>query len=161
METRRILKEGFIAGLVLYMTVALFFAGVNVLAGRSPFYTALVLGQPLLGAVPDPLDPSPTAPAVMAFNSVHLLASLALGAAAAVLVGAIEKMRGAWYVFFFIFVAGSIVTIVGLGVLTAETSHLLPWHSVATAHLAGAATTTAYLWWSHATPEPDLGEPTG
>lgn len=161
MDTRRILKEGFVAGLVLYVTVAVFFAAVNVFMGRSPFHTAHLLGQPLLGVAPDPLAPSPTAPAVMAFNGLHVVASLLLGVAAAVLVGAMERMRSAWYVFFFIFVAGSIVTILGLGILTAEVTHVLPWHSVATAHLAGAATTTAYFWWAHATPEVESGETVG
>jgi hypothetical protein len=153
MDTRRFLKEGFVAGIVLYVTVAVFFAAVNAFMGRSPFYTAHLLGQPLLGAAPDPLTPSPVAPAVMAFNGLHLVASLLLGIAAAALVGAMESMRNAWYVFFFVFVAGSIMTILALGVLTAEVTHVLPWHSVATAHLAGAATTTAYFWWAHATPE--------
>lgn len=157
MQTKRIRKEGFIAGLVLYVTVAVFFGVVNVFVGRSPFHTAHLLGQPLLGVTPDPLAPSPSAPAVVAFNGLHLVASLALGVAGALLVGAIEQMKDAWYVFFFIFVAGSIVSILGLGILTAEVSHVLPWHSVAAAHLAGAATTTAYFWWAHATPEGDSG----
>ncbi len=158
MEAGRILREGFTAGLVLYLTVAVFFAAVNVFVGRSPFHTAHVLGDPLLGPAADPLGPSPRLPAVIAFNGLHVVASVVLGLGAALLVGAVERMRDAWYVFFFIFVAGSIVMILGLGVLAAEVSDVLAWHSVATAHLAGAATTTAYLWWAHATPEVDEGE---
>ena len=149
-EYWRILKDGFLAGAVLYITVAVFFAVVNVLVGRSPLYTAHVLGEALLGGAPDPLDPSPIGPAVAAFNGLHLVGSLLLGIAAALLVGAMERARDAWYVFFFIFVAGSIVMVLGLGVLVAEMSHVLPWHSVATGHLAGAAATTGFLWGLHA-----------
>ena len=152
----RVLKDGFLAGVALYLTVAVFFAVVNIFVGRSPLHTAHVLGEALLGGTPDPLDPAPSGPAVAAFNGVHLVGSLVLGIAAAMLVGAIERARDAWYVFFFIFVAGSIVMILGLGILVAELSHVLAWHSVATGHLAGAAVTTAVLWWLNAMrPDPE------
>jgi len=153
----RILKDGFLAGVALYLTVAVFFAVVNMFVGRSPLHTAYVLGEALLGGTPDPLDPAPSGPAVAAFNGVHLTGAMVLGIAAAMLVGAIERARDAWYVFFFVFVAGSIVMILGLGILAAELSHVLPWHSVATGHLAGAAVTTAVLWWIHAL-RPDIEE---
>jgi hypothetical protein len=145
-----VLKEGVLAGFVLFLTVAVFFALVNVFMGRWPFHTAQVLGEPMLGPAPDPLSPDRRWAAVAAFNGTHLLGSIVLGVAAAALAQAIERAKIAWYVFFFIFVAGSIVMILGLGILAAEVAHLLAWHSVATAHLAGAATTTAFLWWTHA-----------
>jgi len=147
--SQSVLRMGLMAGLVLYLTVALFFAGLNVLMGRSPLFTAQILGQPLLGSPPFPLETRGTWTAVMAFNGVHLAGSLALGMTAALLTCAMERARRAWYFFFLILVAGSVLTILALRVLTAEVVHVLAWRSVITAHLAGAVTTTAYLLWAH------------
>jgi len=136
--------------LVLYLTVALFFVGVNLLVGRSLLYTVELLGEPLVG--PRPVVPGPEWrwAARLAFNGVHLAGSLVLGLAAAVLFRGVEGARGASWSFPMILVVGSAVVLLGLQVLAAEVAPMLLWRSVLSAHLAGAATTTAYLLWSHA-----------
>jgi hypothetical protein len=137
-------REGFIAGLILYGIVALFFVVANLAVGYPPFQTAALLGTPLLR---DP-GADPTG-AILAFNGIHLAGSILLGFAAAILTAAVERLRRAWYVFFFVFIAGSILAIVALGVLAAEMSHVLPWSWVALAHLLGAGAVATYLGWAH------------
>jgi len=141
-------RRGIVAGLVLYLTVAAFLAGLNLLAGRSPFYTVQLLGEPLLGARPVVPGPAWHWFAGLTFNTVHLMASLLLGMAAAFLIGAAEHARRSRWVFLLLFVVGSVVVLLGLQILTAEGSWILAWRSVLSAHLAGAVTTTAYLLWS-------------
>jgi len=142
-------RRGIVAGVVLYLTVAAFFAGLDLLAGRSPFHTVRFLGEPLLGGRPLVPDPEWRWFAGLTFNTVHLLASLLLGMAAAFLIRGAERARRARWVFLLLFVAGSFVVLLGLQILTAEASGILVWRSVVSAHLAGAVTTTAYLLWAH------------
>lgn len=147
--TRRAVKEGFVAGLILYAAVAFFFLAVNLMAGRPPFHTAALLGGALFGGLRDPagvvMDPG----WIMSYNGVHLLASLVLGFAASFIVALIDTHRMAWYGFFFLFLATFLISLVLLGVLTVELAGVLRWHSVITGHLAGAVVTWGYLAWAH------------
>jgi hypothetical protein len=157
-------RRGVVAGLVLYLTVALFFAGVNLLVGRSPFYTVELLGEPLVG--PRPMVPGPEWrwAARLAFNGVHLVGSLLLGLAAAVLFRGVERAREARGSFLLILVVGSAGVLLGLQVLAAEAEPMLLWRSVLSAHLAGAVTTTAYFLWSRGAgseANPAQGDPGG
>ncbi len=150
-------RQGLTAGLLLYLTVALFFAALNVLAGRSPFHTVELLGEPFLGRRP----PFPGAEwrwaARLTFNGVHFVASLALGVGAAFLARGAERARRGRWIFLFLLVVGSAVVILALQVLTAEARLLLPWHTIVSAHLAGAVTTTAYLVWTRQPPAEGAG----
>jgi hypothetical protein len=141
------LFQGLVAGVVLYLTVAVFFAGVNLLAGRSAFHSVELLAEPLLGQRPVVPGPEWRWAARLTFNGVHLAGSLILGVAAAFLAAGAERARRARWVFLLILVVGSILLLLGLQILTADVSQYLPWHSVLTAHLAGAITTTAFLLW--------------
>jgi hypothetical protein len=154
---RETILQGFTAGVVLFLTVALFFAGVNLLLGRPALHTVELLGRPLLGPAPDPLAPSRRWAAVGTFSGIHLVGSLLLGVAAVLLFRAMERTRRAWSFFLFFFVVGSVATILGLQILTAEASQVLPWRSVVTAHLAGAVTTTGYLLWARVRVEGQAG----
>ncbi len=143
------LFQGLMAGGILYLTVAVFFAGVNLLAGRSAFHTVELLAEPLLGRRPVVPGPEWRWATRLTFNGVHLAGSLVLGVAAALLAVGAERARRARWVFLLILVVGSVLLLLGLQILTADVSEYLPWHSVLTAHLAGAITTTAFLLWVH------------
>jgi hypothetical protein len=148
-DAAQIIREGLVAGLVLYATVAVFFALTSLVGGHSPFHTVRLLGGLLVTSTPGALAPHEEWAGALAFNGVHLVASLALGIIASAVTRIMEVARDAWYFFFFLFVAGAVAMIAGLGVLTAEFSHIVPWYSVAVAHLAGALAATLYLVWAH------------
>lgn len=149
MKAERVLTlfQGLVAGVILYLTVAVFFAGVNLLAGRSAFHTVELLAEPILGRRPVVPGPEWRWAARLTFNGVHLAGSLILGVAAAFLAAGAERARRARWVFLLLLVVGSVLLLLGLQILTADVSQSLPWHSVLTAHLAGAITTTAFLLW--------------
>jgi hypothetical protein len=147
--TRRALKEGVIAGLILYASVAAFFLVVNLAAGRPPFLTAALLGGALFGGLRDPAQLALEPGWIVSYNAVHLVASLVLGLGASLVVALIDSHRMAWYGFFFLFVATFVMSLLLLGVLTVELAGVLRWHSVVTGHLAGGVVTWGYLAWAH------------
>jgi hypothetical protein len=102
----RTLLHGAVAGLVGYLSIAFLFAIVNIIAGRSPFYTAAVLGTGLTSgtaeAAPVAIAPGP----IFAYNALHLIIFLIIGVLASSLVTWSEHGEpGAarWYVGLFLF----------------------------------------------------------
>lgn len=91
----RLLVHALVAGILGYAAIVAFFAIANVLAGRSPFFTAAVLGNALLG------DPSTavSARSVAVYNGLHLVAFLLLGAVAAWISDLVERRPELWYLF--------------------------------------------------------------
>ena len=83
----RLFVHGLVAGVFGYAAIVAFFAFANVLAGRSPFFTAAVLGNALLG------NPSTaiSVPSVAVYNGLHLVAFLLLGGAAAWMADLVER----------------------------------------------------------------------
>lgn len=96
-RTKSILVGGLVSGLIGYGTVVLVVSLLNVLGGRSPFYTAAVFGSTLFYGLRDPaslvIDPGP----VLAYNMVHLLAFLGIGFLASGLVALAERYPAAQY----------------------------------------------------------------
>jgi len=141
--------EGLVTGLIGYVTVVLVFAVVNLLDGEGIFHTAALLGSALFFDAanrPEPvLGPAP----IIAYNGVHMLASIVIGLAAAWLVFQAEKHRPLWYVVFFIFLAGFIYSVVVMGVFAAELAEILPWPMIVLTNLAAGVTAGGYLWWRH------------
>lgn len=51
---RRVLADGLIAGSLAYAVVAVFISAVDLLGGRSPFFTASLRGEVLVGGADAP-----------------------------------------------------------------------------------------------------------
>lgn len=148
-ERARILVEGLIAGLIGYVTVALFYGVVNLLWGRSPFFTAALLGAALVEHPGGVAAVEVTAPAVIAYNGVHLVAFLAIGFGAAWLVFETERYPRFWYPVFFLFVAAFIYSLAAILVFAAPVADAAFWWSVAGANVVAAVAMGAYLWRAH------------
>ncbi|MFI5311980.1 MAG: hypothetical protein ACHQQ3_12145 [Gemmatimonadales bacterium] len=106
-KTLDMLWQGLFAGFLGFMTIILVFAVANVGAGRSPFYTAAVLGATLFYGVTDLSQMATTiAPYVFAYTGLHLMAFLIFGLAGSVLATIAERGAILWYpgIFFFLFV---------------------------------------------------------
>lgn len=88
---RLTLLDGLYAGLIGYAIVVVFFAVLNLLAGRSMFYTAAVFGAALFEGFTSPTPTEVTAGPVLAYNMVHLLGFLGLGMAGSWLIAKAEE----------------------------------------------------------------------
>ena len=78
-RTRAFLSGGFWAGFIGYVTVVVLVAVFNMVAGRSPFYTAALFGNALLFGETDASSLAIAPGPVLAFNMIHLLVFLVLG----------------------------------------------------------------------------------
>jgi hypothetical protein len=118
-ETRHVLEQGLVAGVLGHITVALVFAVGNLAAGRSLLYTPAVLGAYLFYGVTDPTQVQIQAGYVMAYNGTHLLVFLAFGLIGSWLAMIADRGWQLWYlaIFFFLFVAFHIFGFVQLTAL--------------------------------------------
>lgn len=147
--TERVLIGGLYAGLLGYATVVIVSAALNVLTGRSPFYTVAMLGSGLFYGLERPdalvIRPGP----VLAYNMVHLLVFLAIGLVASWLVTLAERHVIAIYG---ILVLLLVVAAHLYGALVLFAEPLLgawSWWHLGVASLAAAAVMAWYLWRAH------------
>jgi hypothetical protein len=82
-STERLWSEGLFTGLIGYATAIAVVGVIDLLAGRSMFYTPALFGATLFYGLDDPYGLVVAAGPVLAYNMVHLLAFLVLGLAAA------------------------------------------------------------------------------
>jgi len=99
----RFFVEGTVAGFIGYGVVAALFALLNLVQGRSIFYTAALLGSDLFYGLESPADlvigPGP----VLAYNGVHLVGFLLVGVFMGWLVGLAERIPQGWYLILILF----------------------------------------------------------
>lgn len=143
------ITEGLVAGLIGYVTVVALFGVINLAGGEALFQTARLLGSALFFGVRDAAAAVAGPAPVIAYNGVHILASLFIGVVAAWLIFQTEKNHPLWFIVFFVFLAGFIFSVVVMGVLAAEMVHLLSWPVILSANLAAGVTAGVYLWWRH------------
>jgi hypothetical protein len=148
-ERAQILTQGFVAGLIGYAAVALFFVLVNIVGGRSPFHTAAALGAVLFYGLEDParlvIEPGP----VFAYNGFHLILSVVVGTVGAWLVFETERHHFMWYFVFMIFLAGFVYSVTAIGIIAAEIANVVPWWSVVAANVVWVIALGSYLWFQH------------
>ncbi len=141
--------QGLIAGFIGYAAVALFFAIINVIAGRSPFFTAAFFGGALFYGVRDPAQVTVWPGAVLAYNGVHLLMFLALGMIASWLAYLSERGPQFWYIgaILFLFVVFHMYGFVLL--LTGGIQTVIPTWTVFVATVLAGTAMFGYLLWVH------------
>src|SRR3989442_4230488 len=82
MQLTRILREGFMAGLIGAAAVALWFLVVDVIAGR-PFFTPAMLGSAVFWGVHDPAQVVIAFSRVLPYTMIHVCAFIIVGTVAA------------------------------------------------------------------------------
>jgi hypothetical protein len=141
----RIMKEGLFGGFIAYGAVVVVLALLNAAQGRSIFYTAAAMGAVLFhggdAAASLTLDPQP----ILAYNGVHLLASILVGVVAAYMVHETELYRPLWYLGLMLLVAVGLYAVVLVGVLGVEIGGVLDWTTVLVGAAAWAGAMTAYF----------------
>ena len=146
---RETIGQGVTAGLIGFATVASFFALANVLAGKSPFYTAALLGAAVFHGATDPSRVAVSPENVLLYNGLHLVTFLAFGVIASALARLADRGAQLWYVglFFFIFVAFHLVGVAqGLATpMRSAISDVAVWG----AGMLASGAMAAYLLWQH------------
>src|SRR5207245_7715335 len=89
MQLTRILREGFIAGLIGAGAVALWFLIVDTVAGR-PFFTPAMLGSAVFWGVHDPSLVVIEYSRIIGYTMIHVSAFLIVGTVSAVLAAEVE-----------------------------------------------------------------------
>src|SRR5438034_720904 len=151
MQLTRILREGFIAGLIGGGVVALWFLIVDIIAGR-PFFTPAMLGSAVFWGVHDPALVVIEYSRIIGYTMIHVSAFIIVGTIAAVLAAEVEVAPATFYlvvVFFAIFEFGFYVTV---AVLAQPLLGALAWWNVAIGN-AIAAYGMGYYLWSEALPD--------
>lgn len=139
-STLEVWQDGLISGVIGYASIAAYFAVLNLLDGRSPWFTLGTLGHAFFGSgSPGPL---------IAFNGLHLFVFLALGVVATFMIQEIEQHPAFWYAVFFVFVAGFIFGYLVLLVLTGALAGTSPL-TLAFGNLIAALAMGLYLFWRH------------
>jgi hypothetical protein len=145
----RVWTEGMVAGIVGYAVVDLSFAIVNVLLGRSPFFSAALLGSRLFFGLDDPSELVIQVGPVLAYNGAHLVVFLGLGFVTAWLANFAERGPSFWYIGLVMFLVIVAHVVAAFLVLTEPLRAVLSaWHVLATTFLATLAM-TGYIWWIH------------
>lgn len=151
MDTKRnrMLADGLAAGFVGYLAVVVMLAAWNLLVGRSPFFTAALLGEALFAGLRDPglvvIEPG----MVLAFNGVHLVAFLLFGYFGAWLTYETELHPEFWYLAFALFVLAVVVGLGWAAALSVMGGTLLAPAIVVAASVVGAGAVAGYLTLSH------------
>jgi len=146
MDRKRMLVEGMVAGFLAYLVVAGFFVLVNLGMGRSPFHTAFLLGEAIGAQGP---GVNGTVGVILAANALHLIISMTVALAAAWLVMELEHHHAMWYGVMMVFLGGFFLSVVVMGMLTAQIAPVVSWPQVAAANFMGAFVIGRYLWRSH------------
>lgn len=141
-QRQRHLVNGLIAGTIGYAVIVVFFATANAVQGRSPFFTAAVLGNALLGEPSTSISAAPVA----VFNGLHLCAFLLLGAAAAGIAGLVERRPQLWYLLLFLGVVVFFHLFGVVAALAAPAGGAVPMSHILVASLLAVGAMSAWLW---------------
>ena len=148
MDFKRIVREGFVAGLIGAVSVATWFLLVDLVAGRA-FFTPAMLGDALFWGVRSPAQVQIAFPSVVGYTMVHMLAFVVVGMVAALLAYEVELFPHALFivvVFFAVFEFGFYVI---LAILASPLLGALAWWNVAIGNTIAAAGMGYYLWRMH------------
>src|SRR5881628_112338 len=148
MHLTRVLREGFVAGLIGAGAVALWFLIVDVIAGR-PFFTPAMLGSAVFWGVRDPALVVIEYSRIIGYTMIHVSAFIVVGVVAAALAAEVEVAPPTLYllvVFFAVFEFGFYVTV---AIIAQPLLGALAWWNVAIGNAIAALGMGYYLWRQH------------
>jgi hypothetical protein len=149
----RVYQEGIIAGILGALTVAVWFLVVDMMHGR-PFYTPTVLGTALFGrgVWPATLETMPASFEMVAmFTWVHVLAFVAVGVAAALLIAVAERHPSLGFGIVLLFVILEACFTVAVMIVAQPVLRALTWQAILVANFLAAAVIAGYFWLRHPT----------
>src|SRR5947199_233989 len=144
MQLTRILREGFIAGLIGAAAVALWFLIVDVIAGR-PFFTPAMLGSAVFWGVHDPAQVVIEFSRVLPYTMIHICAFIIVGTVAAALAAEVEVAPPTLYLIVVSFAVFEFGFYIMLAVLAQPLLGALAWWYVAIGNAIAAYGMGYYL----------------
>jgi uncharacterized membrane protein YphA (DoxX/SURF4 family) len=144
-----LLREGILAGLIGAGCIAVWFLGVDMVAGH-PFFTPATLGRGLLRILgPVPVDQS-VVTLVLVYTVFHVMAFMVVGVLAALLIDVAGREPSVLVGFVVLFAAFEVgfYALVGL-MQQASSLGTLVWYQVMLGNLIAAVAMGAYLWRAH------------
>ena len=148
MDMQRILREGFVGGLIGAGAVAFWFLIVDMIAGR-PFFTPGMLGSAVFWGARDPAEVVITFQAVIGYSMLHVVAFMLVGIVAALLAALVDSFPSTLFlvvVFFVIFEVGFYIIV---AIMARPLLGGLAWSNVAIGNLIAAGGMGYYLWHVH------------
>ena len=144
-----LLREGIIAGIIGASCIAVWFLGVDMVAGH-PFYTPETLGRGLLRILgPVPADQSPIT-IIALYTVFHYLAFVAVGVLAALLIDVAGREPSVLVGFVVLFAAFEVGFYALVGLLQQATPlGTLVWYQVMLGNLIAAVAMGTFLWRAH------------
>lgn len=148
MDFPRVMREGFIAGLIGAGGVALWFLLVDAIDGR-PLFTPAMLGSAVFWGLRDPAAVDIAFPAIIGYTMLHVVAFGAVGVVAAWLAALVDKFPMTLFivvVFFAVFEVGFYIIV---ALLAQPLLGVLAWSNVAIGNAIAAVGMGYYLWRAH------------
>lgn len=144
-----LLREGVIAGIIGATCIAVWFLGVDMVAGRA-FYTPETLGRGLLRILgPVPADQSPVT-IVLVYTVFHYLAFIGVGILAALVIDVAGREPSVLIGFVVLFAAFEVGFYALVGLLQhASPLGTLVWYQVMLGNLIAALAMGTFLWRAH------------
>ena len=148
-QANRTIRDGLVVGIIGYFAVAALYAAFDIIAARGALHTVDLLGKAVFRGLRDPavlgLPMQLDMTAIFWYNGLHLLVSLAIGLVVTDLVEFSERRPSQSWLVLLILVAGFVVTVAAVGVLTEPIRPLLPWWSIVAANVLAVLFAGGYL----------------
>ncbi len=147
--SNRTLRDGIIVGLIGYVAVAALYAVFDLIAARGAFYTVDMLGKAVFRGLRDAsvlgLPMQLDTAAIIWYSGLHLILSLAIGLIVTSLIAYSEQHPEKSGAVLFVLIAGFVVTVAAVGMLTSSFRELLPWWSIVLANVLAVIFAGMYL----------------
>jgi hypothetical protein len=148
-RTQETLIDGLWAGVIGYAAVVIVVALLNLLSGRSPFYTAALFGSALFYHLRDPAQLVVAPGPVLAYNMVHMVTFLGLGVVCSWLVYLAERFPTTQYLALVLLLFVALHVYFAMAFLARPLLGDLVWWHVGAGSLAAAAGMGWYFYSSH------------
>ena len=152
-QENRTIREGLTVGFIGSASAAMFYGVFDILAARGAFFTVDALGKSVFRGLRDAAVlqlPMQVDWATIAwYSGLHLIITLVIGMIVVGLVVHSERRPSQARMVFGTIVAGFVITIVVVGLLTSPMRPLLPWWSVVVANAFAVLTAGTYLLRKH------------
>jgi hypothetical protein len=148
MQLTRILREGFIAGLIGATAVALWFLVVDVIAGR-PFFTPAMLSSAVFWNATDPSQVVIAFSRIVPYTMIHVSAFVVVGCIAAALAAEVEVAPPTLFLVVVAFCFFEFGFYILVALLARPLLGALAWWNVAIGNTIAAYGMGYYLWRAH------------
>ena len=157
MDFRRVVREGFVAGLIGAAAVATWFLIVDAVAGRA-FFTPAMLGDALFWGARDPTQVQVAFPTIIGYTMFHVVAFVVVGMLAALLAYEVELFPSTLFIVVVAFAIFEFGFYIVVATLARPVLGALAWWNVAIGNAIAAVGMGYYLWMQHPKLQQELRE---